>query len=65
MGFILDASGYDATLPAQSDSAKAAISFMYNWLPVILIVVTFVIMLTYKLDKEMPKIHEELEKRNK
>ena len=65
MGFILDAGGYDATLPAQSDSAKAAISFMYNWLPVILIVVTFVIMLTYKLDKEMPKIHEELEKRNK
>lgn len=42
---------------------NAAISVIYNWLPVGMIVVTFVIMLTYRLDKEMPKIQKELEKR--
>lgn len=45
--------------------AKAAISFIYNWLPVGMIVVTFIIMLTYKLDKELPKIQKELEERHK
>lgn len=30
-----------------------------------MIVVTFLIMLTYKLDKELPKIQKELEERHK
>lgn len=65
LGFILDAGGYDGSLPVQTESAKAAISFIYNWLPVGLIVVTFFIMMTYKLDKELPKIQKELEERHK
>lgn len=65
LGFILDAGGYDGSLAVQSDSAKNAISIIYNWLPVGLIVVTFFIMLTYKLDKELPKIQKELEERHK
>lgn len=52
-------------MTAQSESAKAAISVIYNWLPVALIVVTFFIMLTYKLDKELPQIQKELEERHK
>ena len=56
---------YDGTLAVQSESAKAAISFIYNWLPVGLIVVTFFIMMTYKLDKELPKIQKELDERRK
>lgn len=63
LGWILALGGYDGTATAQSESAKAAISFIYNWLPVAMIVVTFLIMLTYKLDKELPKIQKELEER--
>lgn len=65
MGWILDFGGYEGAAAVQTDSAKAAISFMYNWLPVAMIVVTFIIMLTYKLDREMPKIQAELEERHK
>lgn len=65
LGIILDFGGYDGSLPAQSDSAKAAITFLYNWLPAIMIVVTFVIMLTYKLDKKLPQIQKELEERHR
>lgn len=64
LGAILSFGGYDGSLSVQSESAKAAITFLYNWLPAIMIAVTFVIMLFYKLDKEMPRIHEELENRH-
>lgn len=65
MGWILAFGGYEGAAAAQSETAKAAISFMYNWLPVIMIVVTFFIMMTYKLDRELPKIEKELEERHK
>lgn len=61
LGAILSFGGYDGSLAIQSESAKAAISFLYNWLPAIMLAVTFVIMLFYTLDKELPRIHEELD----
>lgn len=64
LGWILDAGGYDGALTVQSEAAKASISFLYNWLPVIMIAVCFVIMMFYTLDKKMPSIHEDLKKRN-
>ena len=64
LGWILAFGGYDGAASAQSESAKAAISIIYNWIPVGLIVVTFFIMLTYKLDKELPEIQKELEERH-
>ncbi|MBE5915661.1 MAG: hypothetical protein E7273_02320 [Pseudobutyrivibrio ruminis] len=64
LGAILSFGGYDGSLSVQSESAKAAITFLFNWLPAIMIAVTFVIMLFYTLDKEMPRIHEELENRH-
>lgn len=63
LGWILALGGYDGTATVQSEAAKTAISFIYNWLPVAMTVVTFLIMLTYKLDKELPKIQKELEER--
>ena len=66
LGWILAFGGYDGAAAVQSESAKAAITFLYNWLPAIMIVVTFLVMLFYKLDKEMPQIHKDLEdRRNK
>lgn len=64
LGWILDFGGYEGAAASQSESAKAAISVIYNWLPVGMIVVTFFIMLTYKLDKELPRIQKELEERH-
>ncbi len=63
LGWILAFGGYDATAAVQSASAMAAISFLYNWLPVIMIVVTFIVMLTYRLDSQMPQIQKELKER--
>lgn len=63
LGWILAFGGYDGALEVQAEPAKAAISFLYNWLPVAMIAVCLVIMLFYKLDKEMPTIHKELEER--
>ena len=63
LGWILAFGGYDGAVSVQSESAKAAITFLYNWLPVGMIVVTFIIMLFYKLDKEMPQIQKDLEER--
>lgn len=64
LGLILNAGGYKGDAQVQTASAKAAISFLYNWLPVILIVVTFAIMLFYRLDKEMPQIRKDLDERH-
>lgn len=64
LGWILDMGGYNGEAAVQSDSAKQAISVVYNWLPVALIVVTILIMLTYNLDKKFPKIQQELEERH-
>ena len=63
-GWVLAFGGYDGAAAAQTESAKAAIGFLYNWLPVAMIVVTFIIMMTYKLDKEMPQIQKDLEERH-
>ncbi len=63
LGWILAFGGYDGAAQVQSESAKAAITFLYNWLPVIMIVVCIVVIMFYKLDKDMPKIQEELKQR--
>lgn len=54
MGWILGAGGFDAALEVQTASARTAITFTYNWIPVICVVLCSLIMLFYKLDKEMP-----------
>ena len=48
----------------QSASALNAISFIYIWLPIILMTGMAIIMFFYKLDKEYPTILEELKARN-
>ena len=60
MGWILAAGGFDAAKAVQSAGAQSAISFCYNWIPVICVALCFVLMLFYRLDKEMPKIREEM-----
>lgn len=64
MGWILAAGGFDAAKAMQSAGAQSAISFCYNWIPVICVALCSVLMLFYRLDKELPVIRTEMAKRN-
>lgn len=61
LGWILSGAGFDATLDAQGiaqpDSVITAIQFMYNWIPLILCAIVFVIMLFFfDLEKKMKEL---------
>lgn len=60
-GWVIDAAGFDGTLDAQglqqAESVSTAISFMYNWLPVIMVAVVFVVMLLfYHCERDLEKM---------
>ena len=64
LGWILSGAGFDATLDAQGiaqpKSVITAIQFMYNWIPLILCAVVFVIMLFFfDLEKKMAQLNME------
>lgn len=61
MGWILGVNGFDGALEVQSAAAQAAIAFTYNWIPVICVLLCTLIMLFYKLDKEMPELRKNAE----
>lgn len=58
LGWILAGAGFNAKEAVQSATAQTAISFCYNWIPVICIALCTVLMLFYKVDKELPKLRE-------
>lgn len=61
MGWILAANGFDGKLAQQAASAQNAISFCYNWIPVICVVLCSILMLFYHLDKELPVLRNEVD----
>lgn len=63
VGLIMGLAGYDGTLEVQSASATASIVALFNYLPMALMVVLLLLAIAYKLDKELPKIKEELAKK--
>lgn len=65
LGWILSGAGFDATLDAQGiaqpESVITAIQFMYNWIPLILCGIVFVIMLFFfDLEKKMAQFRAEV-----
>ena len=62
-GVILGAFGYDGLAAAQPESALTFIKLFFLYAPVVLYVGQLVVLHFYKLDKEMPKILEDLDKR--
>ncbi len=64
VGLIMGMAHYDGSLSVQPESANLAIIGLYNLAPLILGILIFVFTYFYRLDKEMPKINEELEARN-
>lgn len=66
MTSLMTASGYissQGTDVAQPASAISMISNMYKWGPVIIWVIAAVVLVVYKLDREMPQISKDLQAR--
>lgn len=64
IGIVMGMAGYDGTLAVQSDSATTAIVVLYNWFPLVLFVIMFVLAMMYKMDKIRPQMKEDLKKRH-
>lgn len=62
-GMILSLGGYVEQAVSQTAQAQTAISVMYLYLPLALMVGIIVILSMYKLDKEYPEVIKELERR--
>lgn len=66
VGLVMGLAGYDGTLEVQSQAATTSIIALFNYLPMLLMVVLLVLAVLYKLDRELPQIKKELEeKRNR
>jgi GPH family glycoside/pentoside/hexuronide:cation symporter len=64
-GFALASFGYNGLAAVQPEAAITAIRVMFNVVPLFLYIGVIVLMLFYKLDKEYPKIQEELQERRR
>ena len=65
LGWVLAGSGFNSAEAVQSAAAQSAISFCYNWIPVICVALCIILMFFYRLDKEMPQIRQEMAERRK
>lgn len=64
IGVVMGLAGYDGTLEVQSASANTAIVGLYNWLPLILFIVMFILAMMYKMDKVRPQMKADLAKKH-
>ena len=62
-GFLIAWGGYDTSLAVQSDTALTALTAMYLYIPMALLVCSMATMYFYDLDKIYPQIREELKAR--
>ena len=63
LGVILGIGGFQATADVQTAGGQAALIAAYTWIPGLFMVLTWAIMAWYKLDKEYPRIIQELKAR--
>ena len=61
VGLVMGMAGYDGTLAVQSASANASIIALFNYVPMVLMIVLLLLAIAYKLDKELPAIKADLE----
>lgn len=65
IGLVMGLAGYNGTLAVQSASANAAIVFLYNWFPMIIFILMFIIAMNYKVDSIRPQMNADLEAKHK
>ena len=63
VGVIMGMAGYDGNLSVQPDSAITAIKFLFNGLPLIGMAILLLLAILYNLDKFMPQVKADLEKK--
>lgn len=61
LGWVMDAAGFDASLDvqgiAQPDAVITAIQFLYNWIPVIMCALVFIVLIIfYDIEKKLPQM---------
>ena len=66
LGWVMDAAGFDPSLDlqgiAQPDTVVTAIQFLYNWVPVIMCGIIFVLLLVmYDIEKKLPAMENAAE----
>ena len=64
VGLIMGLAGYDGSLATQSASALTSIQVLFNYVPMVLMVVLLILGIAYKLDKELPQIKADLAKKH-
>ncbi|MBU3146866.1 MFS transporter [Clostridium sp. CF012] len=64
IGWVLSTGGYVGGVSTQSAAAIGSIKILFLYIPAIITVLQFVLLWFYKLDKEYPKIVEELHQRS-
>ena len=64
VGLIMGLAGYDGSLATQSASALTSIQVLFNYVPLVLMVVLLILGIAYKLDKELPQIKADLAKKH-
>jgi GPH family glycoside/pentoside/hexuronide:cation symporter len=60
VGWVLALGGYESAAIAQSESAMVSIFAVGNWIPGILVVVLFLLLNAYDLEKKYPNFRKEL-----
>lgn len=63
IGFIMGQSGYDGALAVQTEAANLAIVGLYNYMPLFMLIIIFILSLFYKMDSIKPQMKKELEER--
>lgn len=63
VGIIMGVCGFDGTLATQSASAMASIKGLYSWAPAVMFGIVIFIMLFFDLEKKMPQIKADLQKK--
>lgn len=64
VGLIMGLAGYDGSLATQSATALTSIQVLFNYVPMVLMVVLLILGIAYKLDKELPQIKADLAKKH-
>ena len=64
VGLIMGLAGYDGSLATQSASALTSIQVLFNYVPMVLMVVLLILGIAYKLDKALPQIKADLAKKH-
>lgn len=63
VGVLMGASGYNGSLPAQSDSVVRMLIIMFSVAPAIFSIIQYIVLRLYDLDAKLPQIRNELAER--